>query len=154
MQSWVFRFVSILGERYTHGHVFDFYRQLLADPSRLAVLGNGRQRKSYLYVRDCIDAVLWAVQNSQEEFNLFNLGCSEFCEVNDSIKWIIDHLRLNPAISYSGGERGWIGDNPFIFLDTRRIRALGWEPKLTIQQSVVRTVAWLADNQWILERRT
>jgi UDP-glucose 4-epimerase len=60
MRGFIFRFVSILGERYTHGHVFDFYRKLLADPNRLAVLGNGRQRKSYLYVQDCIDAIFMA----------------------------------------------------------------------------------------------
>src|ERR1019366_6538135 len=88
MRSWIFRFVSILGERYTHGHVFDFYKKLLADPTKLEVLGNGRQRKSYLYVQDCVDAMLHAVAHAQDKTNVFNLGTDEYCEVNDSIGWI------------------------------------------------------------------
>jgi UDP-glucose 4-epimerase len=84
---------------------------------------------------------------------LFNLRTSDYCEVNDSIKWITSYLGLNPIITYTGGTRGWIGDNPFIFLDTSRIRALGWEPKLTIREGVERTIAWLTQNRWVLDRR-
>jgi UDP-glucose 4-epimerase len=153
MQAWIFRFVSILGERYTHGHVFDFYKQLLADPSSLRVLGDGHQRKSYLYVQDCIDAIFHAIDHARDQVNIFNLGASDYCEVNDSINWITSYLGFNPTISYTGGSRGWIGDNPFIFLDTSRIRALGWEPKLTIRQGVERTIAWLTQNRWVLDRR-
>lgn len=152
-QAWVFRFVSILGERYTHGHVFDFYKKLLADPTRLEVLGNGRQRKSYLYVGDCIDAIFHAMRHSQEKFNLFNLGTDEYCEVNNSIGWITGKLGLTPTIEYTGGERGWIGDNPFIFLDTRKIRALGWRPRLSIRDGIEQTLGWLVENRWVLERR-
>ncbi len=152
-QAWIFRFVSILGERYTHGHVFDFYRSLAADPGRLRVLGNGRQRKSYLYVQDCIDAILLAMSRADARVNIFNLGTAEYCELNDSIKWINGHLGLTPALDYTGGERGWIGDNPFIFLDTTRIRALGWTPRLTIREAVIRTVDYLAGNEWVLARQ-
>ena len=151
-RAFIFRFVSILGERYTHGHVFDFYKQLLADPTRLAVLGDGTQRKSYLYVQDCIDAMLHAVTHAQSSVNIFNLGTSEYCRVNDSIGWITDHLGLKPQLSYSGGSQGWVGDNPFIFLDTARIRALGWQPKLTIREGIVRTVQWLSQNCWVMDR--
>jgi len=140
-RSWIFRFVSILGERYTHGHVFDFYRQLLADPTRLAVLGDGTQRKSYLYVNDCIDAIFCALTQAPE-----------YCQVNDSIGWITGHLGYSPQLAYSGGSRGWIGDNKFIFLDTARIRALGWQPKLTIREGIVRTVDWLTQNRWVMDR--
>jgi len=153
LQAWIFRFVSILGERYTHGHVFDFYRKLLADPSVLSVLGNGRQRKSYLYVQDCVDAIFHAMTHAHDKVNVFNLGTDEYCEVNDSIGWITRHLGLSPRLEYSGGDRGWVGDNPFIFLDTNRIRALGWRPTLTIRQGVERTIAWLVDNRWVLEWR-
>jgi UDP-glucose 4-epimerase len=151
-RAFIFRFVSILGERYTHGHVFDFYKQLLADPTRLAVLGDGTQRKSYLYVQDCIDAMLHAVTHAQNSVNIFNLGTSEYCRVNDSIGWITDHLGLKPQLSYSGGSQGWVGDNPFIFLDTAHIRALGWQPKLTIREGIVRTVQWLSQNSWVMDR--
>lgn len=152
-RSWIFRFVSILGERYPHGHVFDFYQQLRDHPERLDVLGNGHQKKSYLYVQDCLDAIFVALQKSQEKVNLFNLGTDEYCEVNDSIGWICNYLELEPEIHYSGGDRGWIGDNPFIFLDCQKIRSLGWRPKFTINEGIIRTLEFLENNPWLLERR-
>ena len=148
-QANIFRFVSILGERYTHGHVFDFYKKLMSDPTRLHVLGNGEQRKSYLYVQDCIDAMLLAIEKASDKVNILNLGSEEANQVNDSIGWIAQHLGLRPELTYSGGERGWIGDSPFILLDTQRIRALGWKPKLTIREGILRTVDWLAQNRWV-----
>jgi len=150
-QVWIFRFVSILGERYSHGHVYDFYKQLLKDPTKLAVLGNGKQRKSYLYVGDCIDAIIVAIEKSNDKVNILNLGTDEYCEVNDSIGWIIEHLKLKPALSYTGSERGWIGDNPFIFLDTKKIRNLGWKPKYTIKDGIIKTIQYLENNQWLLK---
>jgi UDP-glucose 4-epimerase len=152
-QGYIFRFVSILGERYTHGHVFDFYKQLRANPDRLHVLGNGHQRKSYLYIQDCLDAMLLVIERAQQKVNLFNLGTDEYCEVNDSIRWITQHLGVCPQLSYGGGERGWIGDSPFIFLDCSRVRALGWKPKLTIQESVISTLKYLQNNSWVPEAR-
>jgi UDP-glucose 4-epimerase len=152
-QSYIFRFVSILGERYTHGHIFDFYRQLEHDSSRLRVLGNGRQRKSYLYVHDCIDAMLVAIERSNDRVNIFNLGTDTYCEVNDSIGWICEALGVTPQVEYCGGDRGWAGDNPFLFLDTKKVRALGWRPKLTIQQGIVRTLEYLRTNPRVLEAR-
>ncbi|HMD70031.1 MAG TPA: NAD-dependent epimerase/dehydratase family protein [Bryobacteraceae bacterium] len=154
MQSWIFRFVSILGERYTHGHVFDFFRQLREHPETLRVLGNGKQRKSYLYVQDCVDAVLLALERAKAKVNLLNLGTDEYCTVDDSIGWIAGRLGLDPRREYTGGERGWVGDSPFIFLDCARIRALGWAPRLSIRQGVERTVAYLQENQWVLDART
>lgn len=152
-QGYIFRFVSILGERYTHGHVFDFYRKLLDDPNRIDVLGNGQQRKSYLHVQDCIDAMLLALDRATDPVNIFNLGTEEYCRVDDSLGWICSHLDLNPRRCYSGGERGWIGDSPFIFLDTAKIRGLGWKPKWTIRDAVLRTLHYLQENSWVLQRR-
>ena len=152
-QSWIFRFVSILGERYTHGHVFDFYQKLQADPTRLPVLGNGKQRKSYLYVQDCIDAILLAMDKAKEKVNIFNLGVDGYCEVNDSIGWICQKLGVTPKLEYTGGDRGWIGDNPFIFLDTQKIQSLGWKPKCTINEGVIKTVEYLRANEWVFEAR-
>ena len=151
-RGWIFRFVSILGERYSHGHVFDFYKRLLSDPDHLHVLGNGRQRKSYLYIQDCIDSMFMAIERAEDKVNIFNLGTDEYCEVNDSIGWITEHLDLDPELSYEGGERGWIGDSPFIFLDCSRIRSLGWRPKLTIQEGIIKTLEYLQKNRWLLER--
>ncbi len=148
--SFIFRFVSILGERYTHGHVFDFCRQLCVHPESLDVLGNGNQRKSYLYVQDCIDAVLLAIEKKRDKVNIFNLGTDEYCSVKDSISWIVQELRLKPRVKFSGGDRGWIGDSPFIWLSNVRMRSIGWAPKVTIREAVVRTVRYLQANPQML----
>ena len=153
-QGFIFRFVSILGERYSHGHVFDFYLRLRANPNELRVLGNGHQRKSYLYVQDCIDAIFTAVEKASDKVNIFNLGTDEYCEVNDSIGWITNYLGLDPVRTYTGGERGWIGDSPFIFLDTAKIRSLGWAPKLSIRAGIIKTLDHLRANPWLLDGRS
>ncbi len=152
-QAWIFRFVSILGERYTHGHIFDFCKKLAKDPNFLQVLGNGKQRKSYLYVQDCIDAILLAVDKAKGKVNIFNLGVDAYVEVNDSVCWICGELGVNPIIQYSGGDRGWVGDNPFIYLDTTKIQSLGWNPTLDIKNGVIKTVQYLRANQWVFEAR-
>lgn len=153
MRGYIFRFVSVLGERYTHGHVFDFYKRLKDDPSTLHILGNGKQRKSYMHVQDCVDAMLLAVEKAEDKVNIFNLGADSYVEVNDSVGIICKRLGVTPSFTYSGGERGWIGDNPFIFLETAKIRALGWQPKFTIEQGIVRTLEWLMANTWVYEKR-
>jgi UDP-glucose 4-epimerase len=142
----VFRFVSILGERYTHGHVIDFCRALRADPTRLRVLGDGRQRKSYLYVQDCVSAMLTALHAHEEGFAVYNLGTDESITVDESIAVITDHLGVEPVVEHTGGERGWAGDSPLIHLDTAKIRALGWAPSLTIREAVTKTLEWLDER--------
>jgi UDP-glucose 4-epimerase len=153
MQGWIFRFVSILGERYSHGHVFDFTKSLRADPTRLRILGNGKQRKSYLYIGDCIAAMLCAIERATAKVNVLNLGSDEYVEVNDSIGWICEALGVAPERSYTGGDRGWVGDNPFILLDCARMRALGWAPSVTIRDGILRTLRYLEANPWLLEAR-
>jgi UDP-glucose 4-epimerase len=157
-EGYIFRFVSILGERYSHGHVFDFYQQLCAHPDHLKVLGDGSQRKSYLYVGDCVAAMLHVIglglaKKAKHHVEIFNLGTDEYVQVNDSIGFICGGLGLKPRLEYTGGNKGWVGDNPFIFLDTKKVRATGWKPELTIEQGIVRTLQWLQNNRWIYESR-
>ena len=157
-EGYIFRFVSILGERYTHGHVFDFVRQLQQDPARLRVLGNGQQRKSYLYVQDCVSAMLHVItlnlaSKAKHRSIVFNLGADEYCTVIDSIGWICRHLGVKPELEFTGGDRGWVGDNPFIFLGTRKIRNTGWSDRLSIREAVIRTVDWLQANPWVFSKR-
>jgi UDP-glucose 4-epimerase len=139
------RFVSILGERYTHGHVHDFYHALRRDPTHLTVLGDGRQTKSYLYVQDCVSAMLRAAEHDGDApgTHVYNLGTEEVITVDESIGIITGHLGVTPAIEHTGGSRGWVGDSPLIQLDTTRIRSLGWRPQLTIREAIVRTLDWL-----------
>lgn len=153
MRGAVFRFVSILGERYTHGHIFDFVKKLRADPTRLPVLGDGNQRKSYLYIQDCLDAMWQVRENMPAVFGVYNLGVDGYCTVKDSIGWICDRLCVSPSLEFTGGERGWIGDNPFIYLDTQKIRSLEWSHKTSIRQGVEKTVDWLLANPWVFEAR-
>ena len=146
----VFRFVSILGERYTHGHVYDFYRALKRDPRRLAILGDGRQQKSYLYVQDCVGAILTAVAMHERvgEFGVYNLGTDETVLLEDSVRTIVARMELSPELEYGGGPRGWAGDSPLIHLDCSRIRTLGWTPTLSIRESILRTLDWLEANPY------
>ena len=158
-EGYLFRFVSILGERYTHGHVFDFYKQLCEHPGHLKVLGDGSQRKSYLYVQDCISAMLHVMnlgtaKIARHGVEIYNLGTDEYVQVNDSIGYICGTLGLKPKFEYTGGSRGWVGDNPFIFLDTKKVRATGWKTTLTIEQGIVRTLQWLQQNQWVYDTRS
>jgi UDP-glucose 4-epimerase len=157
-EAYIFRFVSILGERYTHGHVFDFYKQLVEHPDRLRVLGDGTQRKSYLYVQDCVDAMLHVTRqatakDAKHHTQIYNLGTPEYVQVNQSIGYLCAALGLKPKLEYTGGNKGWIGDNPFIFLDTKKIQATGWKPKLTIEQGIIKTLRWLEANRWVYEAR-
>jgi UDP-glucose 4-epimerase len=152
-RSCIFRLVSVLGERYSHGHVYDFVRSLKEDPSSLMVLGDGCQTKSYIYVEDCVAGILTGHENGPGRVNIFNLGTAEACTVNDSIGWITRELKLEPKLSYAGGKRGWVGDSPRVLLDCSRLRALGWKPKTTIREGVARTVAYLRQNPWLLARR-
>ena len=152
LRTWIFRFVSVLGPRYTHGHVIDFWRKLKADPTRLEVLGNGKQKKSYLHVADCVTAMLTAIDRSRDAINVLNLGHGDWVEVNQSIAIITRAMGVSPRISYTGGDRGWVGDAPRILLDTRRIQALGWAPTKTIEESILETLRFLNENPWVVSQ--
>jgi UDP-glucose 4-epimerase len=157
-EGYVFRFVSLLGNRYPHGHVFDFCRSLHANPSKLRVLGNGLQRKSFLNISDCLSAILHVVgtetaMNTKHNFQVYNLGYHEFVEIKQSVGWICERLGVQPEIEYAGGSKGWVGDSPFVFLDTTKIQATGWAPKVSIRDSICETVDWLTKNDWIFASR-
>ena len=149
----VLRFVSVLGERYTHGHVFDFYRSLREDPERLRVLGDGRQEKSYLYVGDCVSGLLAALAAHTEpgSVGIYNLGTDETIVVDESIGHIAAHMGATPTLEHTGGRRGWPGDSPLIHLDCRRLRSLGWRPELSIPEGIARTLAWFDANPFVFE---
>ena len=117
------------------------------------ILGDGHQKKSYLYVGDCMEAILTVIRNANEKVNIYNLGTDEYVEVNDSVRFIRGKLGVTPEFSYEGGERGWIDDNPFIYLDTKKVRSLGWKPKATIEEGVIKTVEYLQAHPWVFEAR-
>lgn len=149
----LFRFVSVMGPRYTHGHVVDFMRRLRIDSEKLEILGNGAQRKSYLHVRDCVAAIV-RLLDADHKCEVFNLGVNDYCTVTESATWICDRVGVHPEFVYTGGDRGWVGDSPFIFLDTAKIRETGWVPSYSIREAVEETVDFLRDNAWVLDRPT
>lgn len=148
LKATVFRFVSVLGARYTHGHVIDFVRQLEKNPNKLVVLGDGTQRKSYMRVDDCVQAV--TSLRGEGNYTTFNLGVNDYCSVKQSISWITDELGIQPEIIYGQGNKGWVGDNPFIWLDVSKAEHHGWKAKASIEDSVRATVRWLKQNPRIL----
>jgi UDP-glucose 4-epimerase len=97
---------------------------------------------------------LGTAKRARHRTEIYNLGTDEYVQVNDSIRHIGHTLGLQPRLEYSGGRQGWVGDNPFIFLDTRKIRATGWKPALTIEQGIARTLAWLQQNRWVYDQRS
>ena len=156
-EGYAFRFVSLLGPRYPHGHVFDFVQKLAINPKKLEILGNGMQKKSYLHIDDCINALIHiclkekTAISAKHNFDIFHLGYPDFCLVKNSAKWICDELNLSPEFIFSGGDRGWVGDNPFVFLDVSKAMATGWKPQYEIEKSVRITARWLKDNSWIFK---
>jgi len=146
------RLVSVLGKGYSHGHVIDFYSRLKKHPDHLDVLGDGTQRKSYMDVDDCVQG-LWMAGDILDRvdsgtYHVFNLGTEESWTVKYSVATIIMSLGLVPTVTYSGGIKGWPGDNPLILLDCRKIRMQGWSPKYTIKEGILRTLEYLdATNQ-------
>ena len=151
MRAFIFRFVSIMGPRYSHGHVYDFYKQLLQDPSRLHLLGDGNQRKSYLHIADCISAIFTVIEKAKDNINIYNLGVDNTCTVKQSANWISDYLSIKPTLTFEGGERGWVGDNPYIHLSVEKLKSLSWENQYSIEESVKDTVKYLENNKWILQ---
>jgi UDP-glucose 4-epimerase len=145
IRATIFRLVSVLGARYTHGHVVDFVRKLRRDPSRLDVLGNGHQVKSYMNVVDCVRAL--STLRGESAAEVFNIGRDEFVTVRDSLGFILDELQIDPVVDYGTEPRGWIGDNPRIHLDVRKAAAHGWQAEKSIEESVRETVQWLLSNE-------
>ena len=158
-EGYAFRFVSLLGPRYPHGHVFDFVKQLLDDPSTLRILGDGSQRKSYLHVEDCVRALIQICEDVRpaihgpRKFEVYHLGVPAYCVVRDSARWICEELGVSPRLEFGTGDRGWVGDNPFVFLDVQKAMSAGWAPVHAIESSVRETARWLVANRWILDRR-
>ncbi|MBC6400148.1 MAG: GDP-mannose 4,6-dehydratase [Ekhidna sp.] len=152
IQSWIYRFVSFTGPRYTHGVIFDFMRKLINNPNELEILGNGQQRKSYLDVADGVEAIFQSVMKAKDKINIFNLGNEEFLNVKELASEMLGLLNLkNTSFKFTGGERGWKGDSPLVQLDIKKIQSIGWTPTYTIRESIKRTVEFLSKNSYLLE---
>lgn len=143
IQSWIARFPNVVGERLTHGAIYDFAYKLKRTPGRLEVLGNGAQVKPYLHVADLIDAILLAWERMDGRTNVFNVGGITRCTVKRLAEIVVEESGLNAQIAYTGADRGWIGDVPSVDYDTTRIRALGWAPRLDSEGAVRAAARWM-----------
>lgn len=154
LKSWIFRFVSFMGPHYTHGVIFDFMKKLRDNPEKLHMLGDGTQRKSYLHVKDGVKAILTAIEKSEDQTNIFNLGNREWITVKDLADIVCETLEMKDvAYTYEGGIRGWKGDTPFVHLDIARISSLGWEPEYSVEETIIDTVRYLKNNAYLLDLR-
>ena len=153
LRSFAFRFVSWIGERYTHGIIFDILKKLQGDPNRLPLLGDGTQKKSYLYVKDGVSGVMRGIEKGTAQKNIFNLGHDYFIPVVEVVKIVLDELKMNDVkLEFAGGQRGWLGDSPLVQLDTSKIKSLGWKPETSIEEGIRRTVRYLKQNPQLLQR--
>jgi UDP-glucose 4-epimerase len=141
MQAWIFRFVNIVGAGATHGVIFDFINKLRQNPLELEILGDGTQCKPYVYVKDCIDGMLFGLKNSHESVNVFNLGCTTTTDVTSIAKVLIEEMGLNNVeFKYTGGDRGWPGDVPQVRVDVAKINCLGWKARYSSDEAVRRAI--------------
>jgi UDP-glucose 4-epimerase len=141
MRSWIFRFGNICGPFPTHGVIYDFVLKLKRDPKRLEMLGNGTQSKPYVHVEDCLDGMQYGCEKTDGEVNCYNLAVPGATSVNDIAKWTIEAMGLRDVAIDRGTEpRGWKGDVATVRLDTSRMDALGWRPKLSSDEAVKRAI--------------
>ena len=146
-RSWMFRFVSVIGNRHPHGVTYDFVHKLKKNPKELEILGNGKQKKSFIDVDDIISGIMFAFENAKDNVNIFNLGTDEYIVVDRIAEIVTDEMGLsNVEYRHTGGERGWVGDAPFVYLSIERMKQLGWEPKIGIEESIRKTVRYIVEH--------
>lgn len=148
MRAWVFRFANIIGPRSSHGVIWDFIHKLRGNPEELEILGDGTQKKSYLEVKDCIGAILFAVNHSANRYNVYNIGSEDWVDVVSIADIVAEEMNL-PDVQYrfTGGDRGWVGDVPRMLLSIEKLKALGWSPEFGSLASVRRAVRSLLDSR-------
>jgi len=152
-QAWVFRFAKVIGERYSHGVIFDFIKKLKQNPKELLILGNGKQKMTTVHVNDLIDAILLCFEKTNDSYNLHNIGNTSWIEVNKIADLVCEELKLkNVKYNYTGGERGWRGDQPKVFLDISKLMKLGWKPKINVEEAIKLSIRYLLENPDLLRR--
>jgi UDP-glucose 4-epimerase len=152
IQSHCFRFVSWIGERYSHGVVYDFIKKLLANPRELEILGDGNQKKSYLHVEDGVRGIFLALRQLTGPKNVLNLGHEEYMNVKELARIVCEEMGLKEVkFRFTGGVRGWLGDSPFVHLDISRIKEAGFSPRIGIEEGIRRTARYLLENRWLLD---
>ena len=148
MEAIIYRFANVVGPRSTHGVIYDFIKKLRKNPQELEILGDGKQRKSYLYVDDCIDAMLFGMEKAKEKVEIFNIGSEDWVEVKEIADIVSEEMGLKPEYRFTGGidGRGWKGDVKFMRLDISKLKNMGWKPKHSSREAIRLTAKWLIDE--------
>lgn len=155
MQAWIFRPPNVVGPRGTHGVINDFVLKLMKNDSELEILGNGKQKKSYLYISDCIDAMIFCVNHAKEKINIFNIATGDIVDVTALAKIVLNEMNMpTTKLRYTGAESNWIGDVKCIWLSIDKIKKLGWKPKYNSEQAIRHAVHWAKDHTDLLEHNT
>lgn len=136
IQTWITRFPNVVGERFTHGVIYDFIHKLQKDPTVLEVLGNGEQCKPYMYVKDLVDGILYVIDHATEPYNVFMLGSDTRTKVKEIAAMVIEEMGLDASIEFTGGDRGWLGDVPEFRYDLSKVNRLGWIAPHSSNESV------------------
>lgn len=138
MKCWIYRFANVVGKRCTHGVIYDFIMKLKKNPYELEILGDGEQNKSYIYVSDCLDAMFFGVEKTDDDVNIFNIGSEDQVKVKRIAEIVCEEMNLSPKFRFTGGKRGWIGDVPVMLLSIDKLKKLGWRPKFSSEEAVRR----------------
>ncbi len=142
----IFRLANIIGPRSTHGVIYDFIRKLKQNPNELEILGDGNQKKSYMYIEDCINAFLLVREKISSDFEVFNVGNDDWLTVKEIAEIVCGVLGVNPVFKFTGGKQGWKGDVPLMFLDIKKLRSLGFKLKYNSREAVKKTVNALVNE--------
>lgn len=151
LNSTIFRFVPMIGERYSHGHIFDFVKKLRNDPTCIEIFGTGVERKYCIYVKDSVEAMMLALRKCPTNNNVFNIGNDMPYTINECVGWVADAMNAKPVYKHTGSR--WAGDNPDLYLDCMRLKSMGWKPSVSLRDGVLATVYYLLDNPWLLDAR-
>ena len=136
IQTWITRFPNVVGERFTHGVIYDFIKKLRNNPEELEVLGNGEKCKTYVYLKDLVEAILYVIDHASEKYNVYMIGSDSRTKVKEIAAMVIEEMELNAKIRYTGGDRGWVGDVPEFRYDLTKINKLGWTAPHNSNESV------------------
>lgn len=147
MNTVIYRFANIVGPRSTHGVIYDFIMKLKNNPRELEILGDGTQKKSYLYIEDCVDAIIYGYEHRKEDVEIFNIGSEDWIDVKKIADVVVEEMGLeNVKYRFTGGKRGWKGDVPKMLLSIEKIKSYGWKPKYSSEESVRLTARHLIDE--------
>jgi UDP-glucose 4-epimerase len=145
MKAWIYRLANVIGPRSNHGIIYDLIEKLKKNPNRLEILGDGEQNKSYVYISDCIDAFFTGLKGN-DKVNIYNIGSEDSTKVKKIARYVCDFMELDPVFEFTGGKTGWKGDIPKMQLDIKKIKSLGWTPKMNSEEAVKRTIKEMVEK--------